>query len=347
MKPKQFFEILFLTAIMFTFYSCSKEVVEKQNELLEFSNLTYFDGICSTDCFTPNGYVKKIGEKTVNAGINTKEVSYTAYNTETDFILETTYHVTEGNSKAEATIILNINGIERKFEGVQSGTTVTHTIPLSNNWSKCDIITYGLRQVALGSPVEMDGTYGLVDICPSGNIYQIGDEAKGGIIGYILQPNDPGYDPNYQHGLVVSPTDLGSNINWDTDANFDLTNANSLVYGSGFNNTQLIVETLGNDQADYAAKYCDDLNIGGYSDWFLPSKNELEKILINANSIGNIYIAFSQPTYDSQYLNNAYWTSSEYDKFNAIVLGIDRSNSLFSATLQKNYNMLVRAVRYF
>lgn len=70
------FGFLLIIAVAF---SCSKETFTE--EPLKVSNAVYFDGFCSTDCFTPNGYVKKIGEKTVNAGINTKEVSYAAYNT--------------------------------------------------------------------------------------------------------------------------------------------------------------------------------------------------------------------------------------------------------------------------
>ena len=56
--------------------------------------------------------------------------------------------------------------------------------------------------------------------------------------------------------------------------------------GSGKENTQRIVRKIG--AGEYAAKLCSDLEYGGYSDWFLPSKDELDKMYGNLekNSIG-------------------------------------------------------------
>ena len=40
--------------------------------------------------------------------------------------------------------------------------------------------------------------------------------------------------------------------------------------GTGKANTEAIVKKLGS--GDYAAKFCYDLELGGYDDWFLPSQ---------------------------------------------------------------------------
>jgi hypothetical protein len=344
---------LSLLLIIATALSCSTETFTE--EPLKVSNAVYFDGICSTDCFTPNGYVKQIGEKTVNAGINTKEVSYAAYNTSTDFVVEVTYYVTEGNSKANATITIDIQGNEIKHEEITSGSTVSHSIPLPNDWSSCDLVNYNIRQVALGMPVEVSNTYGLIDICQSGEVYQIGDNAKGGIIAYIFQPEDPGYDPNYQHGLVIAPSDASYNYVWDYNGNQNLELITSTLsgIGTGFDNTQTIVNFLGNANF-YSARYCDELTVNGYSDWFLPSQEELKKILPNAIELGMVYNNNPDPFIIDK--STTYWSSTENDFATAFIVGYEKGESPFSSGIEgivigiSNKNFVapkVRAVRYF
>jgi hypothetical protein len=53
----------------------------------------------------------------------------------------------------------------------------------------------------------------------------------------------------------------------------------------------------------YAAKLCYDLVLNGYSDWYLPSKDVLNKLFINRAAIGG-------------FANQSYWSSSEYNSTN-------------------------------
>jgi hypothetical protein len=76
--------------------------------------------------------------------------------------------------------------------------------------------------------------------------------------------------------------------------------------GSGESNTQLIVNTLGLTGNNYAAKESFNYSINGYTDWYLPSRDELLKVYQNLflNGIGGFYE------------NQSYWTSSKDDFFN-------------------------------
>jgi hypothetical protein len=77
--------------------------------------------------------------------------------------------------------------------------------------------------------------------------------------------------------------------------------------GTGSSNTQKIVATFGNaepyeSKTDYAAKLCADYRGGGYDDWFLPSKDELNLMYQNlkVQNLGGVS-------------DDVYWSSSEYN----------------------------------
>lgn len=124
---------------------------------------------------------------------------------------------------------------------------------------------------------------------------QIGDEFKGGIIAYILQPSDPGFIEYEVHGLIAAPNDIEGPVQWSED--FIETYADGTAIGTGKNNTNLIVSTLGD--GNYAAKLCDDLELNGYDDWYLPSLDELRKLFLSKEVVGG----YSNADY--------YWSSSE------------------------------------
>ena len=98
-------------------------------------------------------------------------------------------------------------------------------------------------------------------------------------------------------------------------------------------NTQYFVRsyaTLGT--GSYAAKLCFDLVLNGYSDWYLPSRNEMSKMILNKIAIGG----FSSANY---------WSSSEYDIMNAYYSNFTSGNSNLIGS--KNSVSNVRAVRSF
>lgn len=112
-------------------------------------------------------------------------------------------------------------------------------------------------------------------------------------IGASIQGGIPFYnDGNYCYVSAIS--DQSSSATWGCVG----TNISTgTAIGTGPANTSAIVSAC--SEPGISARLCDDLVENGYSDWFLPSKDELNEMYNQKNTI-NI-----NP--------NDYWSSSEYD----------------------------------
>ena len=186
----------------------------------------------------------------------------------------------------------------------------------------------------------------------------VGVRFGGGTIGYIFQPGDPGYVANQIHGIIVALENRpGTNENgdpcdcaqWTCTLTPNNTNCDPVygvggtaadtpaIYqiGRGLINTDGIIQKYSNcgflDRIDYAAKLARDYNGAGYTDWFLPSLNELIKVTNSLQSNG---------TFGSNY----YWSSSEMDQDIAWAVKDGYQNERVKVTGDP---VSVRPVRYF
>lgn len=158
-----------------------------------------------------------------------------------------------------------------------------------------------------------------------------GQTYQGGYVGYVIQPGEPGYKEGEAHGLIIEP---GHNnfievTNWTAGGRL-LTGATGTAYGTGRANTNAIVATYG--PGTYAARYCFDLVLNGYDDWFLPSKDELNKI----------YSADKYYMWGVGY--EYYWTSSEVSIDETWIQRFTNGNQ---STYDKKGKFYARAVRTF
>jgi len=159
-------------------------------------------------------------------------------------------------------------------------------------------------------------------------VYTRGQSALGGKIAYILQPGDTGYDANQQHGFVATAADISISTTWGCSGTL-IAGADGVVLGTGNQNTIDIM--AGCATAGIAARLCGDLVQGGYSDWYLPSKDELNKLYLNQVAIGG-------------FTGIAYWSSTEIDNDMALIQGFEDGNQ---AIYNKNNTWNVRAIRSF
>jgi hypothetical protein len=170
--------------------------------------------------------------------------------------------------------------------------------------------------------VEENGTYSLRDIGPAGGyiFYDKGTYSDGWryleAAPVSTEWNDKQWCSYYKSGYETWIGGTGTGI------------------GTGQSNTTKIVTWLNShSETDRAAQLCDALVYGGYSDWFLPSKDQLNQMYVNLRSEGV-----------GGFAGDKYWSSSEYEAEYAWV-------QFLSGGLQgpsgKNDAICVRAARAF
>jgi hypothetical protein len=165
----------------------------------------------------------------------------------------------------------------------------------------------------------------------------VGDLRAGGVV-FWVDPTDN------MHGLVCAIEDQNKSagIRWYNGSNIG-TVAWSYEIGDGSANTTAIIARQGPVESSYAAGLARAYRGGGFTDWFLPSKDELNQMYMNKVTLEAVWgvVAFSNVAFSN---NHFYWSSTENDNNTAWFQNFNDGSQDWSF---KYYTSLVRAVRAF
>lgn len=183
--------------------------------------------------------------------------------------------IVQGSSNADIKVSTTLNGDVRKIKANSAST-----IDLNFNLKIAYKRSIDDKEIVKEIPSVLKSKLAI------GMLYQ------GGVIGYIMQLGDPGYIVGEVHGLIIASSDQSIGNKWMGIYSNSVT---EWVIGSGNQNTINIVNH--SNSATSAAAICYNLVLNGYSDWYLPSRKELEQIYFNRTILGG-------------FGGGIYWTSS-------------------------------------
>jgi len=161
---------------------------------------------------------------------------------------------------------------------------------------------------------------------------RVGDFRGGGVV-FWVDPSDN------RHGLIAAIEDHRSGIRW-YNGSYTTTGATATTIGTGSANTDAIIAAQGATETDYAAGVARAYTGGGFTDWFLPSKDELNQMYLNKATINTTALANG----GSNFPTNYYWSSTEvvYD-----TAWVQYFNNGSQVNTNKVNSFNVRAVRAF
>ena len=154
-------------------------------------------------------------------------------------------------------------------------------------------------------------------------VYTLGEGLGGGLIFYL--------DASNNHGLIVTTNDLSGGARWNNTSN-PYSNINAYSTSNGVSNTNAIISAIGS--SGHAAAICRAYTGGGYTDWYLPSINELYQLYLQKAIIGNFQSYF-------------YWSSTASSTYVANAWAQDFGSGYSYDDRDKTYLYLVRAIRAF
>ncbi len=215
--------------------------------------------------------------------------------------------------------------------GGNKAYTATITLTAKSGYSFTGIAANHFTIAGATSVLNSAGSGVVTAVFPATAAVVVGDSALGGKVLYILASGDTGYVAGEQRGLIAANSEQTTGIQWSTLSSYSFGTQTAL--GTGSANTDKIIAACGAG-TNYAAGLARSYTGGGYTDWYLPSEDELTIISNNRSTIGNLS--------ESDY----YWCSSEVAYPNSaraiLINGGFKSQASISGT-----TLRFRAIRSF
>lgn len=319
----------------------------------DFLNIAYDSGIDTvnkTSVTVPNGlltintpyYVRvKHTSSTIGASAWSPTVTFTTTNS---YIVTPTVTITGGATNVGQTPTITTSAFT-VFGGtdthtstdwiitkVSDGATVWQSVGNTTNKTSivvpANVLIVGTQYTAKArftGATKGSSTYGTVNFTTATSFIPTtpGTPFGGGL--YVGQITE---DDGITYAIIVAPKAQGGEASgtlaWKTTQT-TTTGTDSL--NNGFNNTAAMVAA--GISLHPAAQFCKGLSINGYTDWYLPAKDELNLIYTNQGSL-------------DAFIQSYYWSSTQYSSYRSWSQNFNDGNQ---RTYDKTPTYYVRGVR--
>ena len=216
----------------------------------------------------------------------------------------------------------------RATSAAGTGSTRNFTVTVGITGVATKAITWSLTTYYITC-----GNYPIGYACSDGTIY-VGTSPDGNVPMYATRCDDgQSWDGSACSGTRTTRTWNNGEDDWinatpDECGSIPACDVTGETHTATLGTTDSDSDTIGN-QFHAAAKYCNDFNVSGRFDWYLPSAAELNVIFSNASVVSGLAAA-------------NYWSSSEYDLDEALAQNMSTGAS---SAVTKNQALNIRCVR--